>query len=195
MQSGWIDAAKAPLLAVRHTPICGLVTSSMQPASCFQEPARDAHAAHQDALLQHALTSAKMRCAVYMRCSTPWHLCREGGKPQAGLWLAIDLPPQSRPGSAPACVFHFQFQALTSAERFCPTDTIVVAPRATRRVVRAAPGPPRRPAIRGATKLAAIMPPAVKGCTIDGRTVDGMQGTQPRFTILRQRTSILLRIS
>jgi len=37
-----------------------------------------------------------------MLCSTPGHLCREGGKTQAGLWLAIDLPPKSRPGFAQA---------------------------------------------------------------------------------------------
>jgi len=53
--------------------------------------------------------------------------------------------------------------ALTSAERFCPTDTIAVAPRATRRVFCAARGPPRRRAIRGAMMFAAAMPPA-HGC-------------------------------
>ena len=28
-----------------------------------------------------------------MLCGNPWHLCCGGGRTQAGLWLAIDLPP------------------------------------------------------------------------------------------------------
>ena len=48
----------------------------------------------------------------------------------------------------------------TSAERFCPTDTIAVAPRATMRVLCAPRGPPDRRPILGAMMLAATMPPA-----------------------------------